>query len=1076
MSKRSSMARRDTSRGKFAYSLLGGVSVVALASVWGAPALAQKAASTTDTSAAVSEIVVTGLRASLQTSQQIKQDADVFVDSITAEDIGALPDRSVTEALQRVPGVSIDRFGAGRDPDHFSVEGSGVVVRGLTFVRSEFNGRDAFTANNGQGLSFADVPAELLGGVDVFKNQSADMIEGGVAGTVNLRTRVPFDSAHRVISVSLESSYGDFSKKWGPTGSVFFSDRRDSNIGEFGVLLDYIHSDLKSRSDGQQISNFGQRNLYANGDVVPPTPGATPVGSVYLPRGAAFREDDFDHARQGFAAAGQWRSPDRTMVATLQYLRSASKQTWTEHAVEIATDNVASNGDSRAVQGTSLSFGDNGVFTNGVITGPTGWQADQFTSDPRTPQYGLQSNNQARDVLQKDQTSDLSFNFKWTPDAHWAFDLDLQHVQSRVTDFDNTLWVTTYQNAAIQLHGSDLPVVTFLPPGRDGVVHVCTPPSGSCPTYLNPPHDSFSDPYNSFVRSAMDHYEDSNGHENAAKFDAEYRFDPNSFIESVRGGARWADRDLTTRFSTYNWGVVTEQWGGNGPVWLSDPVDGIPNPNGSPVGGGAPVSGQFATFNFDNFMRGQVPVPTGAQPRLFYAGNAVSNYAQFAALATLINKEWGSNGWTPLAARTGDVAGTPFLPGEINPVDERNEAAYVMVKYGHQLDNGVNLSGNFGLRYVQIHRATQGFQAFPLTNFTSEADCATQIAANAANPAIAISTFCALPTATRNNARAFNNGATVASSTSTNLSYVLPSFNLKVDLGEGKLLRFGISKGIAPPDVGLVRNYFNVVLGTNATDIVNGVPQASNVQAGNPLLKPMRALSVDASFEWYFAKVGQLTFSVFDKQLKDVVTNGTKRETFTNNGATFDGVVSTPINSPDTGKVKGFEIGYQQVYTFLPWHLDGLGLNANYTYVDSKGVRQSTLSETDPNVAAGNVANVDTSKLPLQGLSRHTINFSPFYEKGPLSVRLAYSWRSRYLLTVRDVIVPFAPIMQESTGELDASAFYSINEHVKVGVQGVNLLNEITKTSSVINNSLLTAPRSWFMNDRRYTFILRGTF
>ena len=106
-----------------------------------------------------------------------------------SEDIGALPDRSVTEALQRIPGVSISRFAAGADPDHFSIEGSGVVVRGLPQVRSELNGRDTFSANSGRFLSFSDVPPELLGGVDVYKNQSAEMIEGGLAGTVNLRTR-----------------------------------------------------------------------------------------------------------------------------------------------------------------------------------------------------------------------------------------------------------------------------------------------------------------------------------------------------------------------------------------------------------------------------------------------------------------------------------------------------------------------------------------------------------------------------------------------------------------------------------------------------------------------------------------------------------------------------------------------------------------------------------------------------------------------------------------------------------------------------------------------------------------------
>ena len=137
------------------------------------------------------EVVVTGLRRSSQTSQEIKQNAEVIVDSISAVDISALPDRSVTEALQRISGVAIDHLFAPSDTNRFSAEGSGVTVRGLTQVRSELNGRDVFSARNTRGLSFEDVPAELMSGVDVYKNPSADMIEGGIAGTVNLRTRRP---------------------------------------------------------------------------------------------------------------------------------------------------------------------------------------------------------------------------------------------------------------------------------------------------------------------------------------------------------------------------------------------------------------------------------------------------------------------------------------------------------------------------------------------------------------------------------------------------------------------------------------------------------------------------------------------------------------------------------------------------------------------------------------------------------------------------------------------------------------------------------------------------------------------
>src|SRR4029079_4932707 len=151
-------------------------------------------------------IVVTGIRASLSNSQNLKRNSDTVVDAITAQDIGALPDRSVTEALQRVPAVSINRFAGTSDPDHFSAEGSGVVVRGLTFVRSEFNGRDTFsTGVYGQAINFQDVPAELLGSVEVFKNTTADRIEGGLSGSINMNLRLPFDNKGFHVGYDLEA-------------------------------------------------------------------------------------------------------------------------------------------------------------------------------------------------------------------------------------------------------------------------------------------------------------------------------------------------------------------------------------------------------------------------------------------------------------------------------------------------------------------------------------------------------------------------------------------------------------------------------------------------------------------------------------------------------------------------------------------------------------------------------------------------------------------------------------------------------------------------------------------------------
>ena len=99
-----------------------------------------------------------------------------------------------------------------------------------------------------------------------------------------------------------------------------------------------------------------------------------------------------------------------------------------------------------------------------------------------------------------------------------------------------------------------------------------------------------------------------------------------------------------------------------------------------------------------------------------------------------------------------------------------------------------------------------------------------------------------------------------------------------------------------------------------------------------------------------------------------------------------------------------------------------------------------------------------------------------FYERGPVSARAAYNWRSDFLITPRDDIFPYSPIWQESTGQLDASIFYSVTDYVKVGVQGVNLLDEVTRTSQVIDFDGNRVTRSAFRNDRRFTFLARFEF
>jgi outer membrane receptor protein involved in Fe transport len=117
--------------------------------------------------AGAGEIIVTGRRQALQNATERKRNSDTVIDSIVADDAGKLPDNSITEVLQRVPGVTIVRFAALGDPDRFSVEGSGIQVRGLSSVLATLNGREITGANGGGGLSWNEVTPELMAAVDV---------------------------------------------------------------------------------------------------------------------------------------------------------------------------------------------------------------------------------------------------------------------------------------------------------------------------------------------------------------------------------------------------------------------------------------------------------------------------------------------------------------------------------------------------------------------------------------------------------------------------------------------------------------------------------------------------------------------------------------------------------------------------------------------------------------------------------------------------------------------------------------------------------------------------------------------
>jgi iron complex outermembrane receptor protein len=283
--------------------LLAGVSIVALG-ISAAPACAQEEpaqadTSEQDTSAAEDEgIVVTGRRAALQAADERKRNSETIIDSVVADEAGRLPDNSITEVLQRVAGVSIVRFRALGDPDHFSVEGSGIQVRGLSGVASRLNGRDIFSANNGRALLWGDVTPELMAAVDVYKASTADLIEGGTGGQIDLRTKLPFDFGNGWhVAGSAEVSRGNLADATDYSVSGLVTNRWSTPIGDIGVLVDLAYSRLSSNSHFFRMEPYFRTRIGES--------------DYFIPGGYDFGHDDYRRNRTGIYGALQWAPATR---------------------------------------------------------------------------------------------------------------------------------------------------------------------------------------------------------------------------------------------------------------------------------------------------------------------------------------------------------------------------------------------------------------------------------------------------------------------------------------------------------------------------------------------------------------------------------------------------------------------------------------------------------------------------------------------------------------------------------------------------------------------------------------------
>ncbi|TWB59651.1 TonB-dependent receptor [Nitrospirillum viridazoti] len=946
--------------------VLAGASVLVLGALTAASVARAQAAAADDD---LQEIVVTGQRFALSDANKRKANADQILDSISADDAGKLPDNSVTEVLQRVPGVSITHFAAVGDPDHYSVEGSGVTVRGLSQVSSTLNGREAFSANGGRALLFEDVPPELLAGIDVLKSGTPDVIEGGIGGSVNLRTKMPFDYDKQTISGSVGANYGDFIQQTKPEASVLYANRWQTSIGEVGAMFDVAYSDISTRHDTIQVEPYFPQTF--NGK------------NVYVPGGFDWRSGEFDRKRLGAYEALQWSpNPDLTFYQT------GFRSDYWSRSTEAGVYNAGGNAVTVSPGSTSTFGASGGLLTSNNLSSTAG--------DPL--QIGSETGGSVASANpgltnQHNVTTDLSQGMKWTPTKNWTINTDFQYAisqsQTQRIDLFSQVSVPSY---AIDLTG-DLPSIKVSNPAQ------------------------VADPSRTIWGATMDHLENHIGRELSWSGDADYHISDTGFLRGIKVGARFADRTEKDNVSGYNWVGLTASF--------NDPSTFKYLSNAAP--GAVTVSG------FSNFFRGATGLPSAAA---FPSWALAEGYP---ANLTAIHQAYGEPG--------DNTQPVTYTASSLSHTKTRTEAAYIMTRFGDDDLFGWKMNGNFGVRVVNNENTSEGFIQQPTG------------------------------TVFYNGASGTLPGGFTANSGGHNSLIALPSFNIQFMPTDEVHLRFAAYQNMTNPSFSNLNASGSLGLTTDNNHLITGATATS----GNPNLKPQLANNLDVSAEWYMPDGGQFHVAGFYKQIKDYISYGV---TSVDVPFALPGGVTQTMRAAVSGYfnaqpayVKGAEIGLQKFFNFLPAPFDGLGIDTNFTYIYSKS----------PGDLSYDMLGNRINGLPVDLLSRYNYNITGMYEKGPISARLAYTWRSKYLLTptangtngtytnaAGQTVTYNLPVFADDYGTLDASVAYSFDDHITLTIEAQNLTNSETKTLMGFGNQQYG--RSWFVADRRYSAVLRFNY
>jgi TonB-dependent receptor len=990
-----------------------------------------------------STVTVVGVRQSQIRAIELKRLAPNIQDSISAESIGQLPDVTITDALQRITGVQINRDAG---------VGTSVDVRGLPQVGTMLNGEVFITPDqiDSQQPDFTTLPATLFNQVDVIKSPTAGQTESGISGSLNLHTYRPWDLPHGfTYSYSADAERGDTTRKTGPEASGLVSYNAD---GRWGLQVSGDFSDTTRGNStegldqygvilhGENAASAGAYNGFLgawNGAPLPSQITQNPDGSVDV---------NGDGKSNGVFLGSQDIGINSITTQRKRQAGNASFQADLSHGFTLTSDYFYAHQDQYdrnvGIQFNSTNWqGATYVPLQSRNTGSTA--LSQYNTPPPDPSwsgsqiYSTQvyekwpGDVESYTAVTRQRSTAQNFNLQVDFDNGGPFKASVRGIREtakqewietdiNISDSDGCLWADP---------NSALPCGTYVYPaqlGGDRVFNANGIPQNTVPItadfrgrnlVIGMPASlasAFAN-QNGWTMKTLESADDYNRNTGltALRFDGHYKF--NDGIQ-LNFGVRNSIRSATNEGFT----LVTPVYAGMG---ASDPNGCLVRYAGSDVILSGNDQGTWCTAgNSEGAFRAG---PLSSQSLSKTPAPLANNFQQYSNLLGSGITFWAVNPhaldnpmayWKSLYPNTT----TQSAPGITWGVSLKELANYLQADFSGHLGS-MSYSGNVGVRMIHTNlNVTQDLAGDPGQYGTEPADAGTQV--------------------TR---RSYND--------------VLPAVNFSLNMTEKLTLRLAYSKNMMPLNLsqwggGLQLNYS--LLETKTGPIYQ---VATGTSTGNPNLDPWRSTNYGVSLEYYINSTSMVNLELFRINVQSFIKNGsvTNCALPDEDGAVRNHCISITEPIQGTGNsIQGAEFDYRQGFTFLPGLLANTGMEFNFTYAPSNS------GETD---LAGN-------KIPFQDNSTESGNFILWYQDKHFQTRLAYNYRSKR--AVQDSVggITGMEMYEAPQRYLDASVAYKFNKYAEVFVNGTNLTNEYQRYYLVWPDQ----PGHSNFSERMYTFGVRG--